>query len=132
MRGVTASVPFSAASRRPSAPGDAERPPRELMTLPGLHREVRRWRLVEVRRDGRWQPALLTSWRRPPGGTGWVVHVRRGPDGPGPDAETWAWLLYDDATIRPLPEPDGRAPLRDAVVVPAEMIGAPAQDDSGS
>ncbi|MFJ6384705.1 hypothetical protein ACIQI7_32445 [Kitasatospora sp. NPDC092039] len=96
-----------------------------------MHQEVRRWRLVEVRLDGRWQPAMLTGWRRPPGSTRWVVHVRWGPDGPGPGAEPWAWLLFDESTIRPLSEPVGFVPLKDAVVVPPEMAGTSAADDSG-
>ncbi|MEU3565772.1 hypothetical protein [Kitasatospora sp. NPDC006786] len=128
---MTAAVPFSHRPYPTARPGDAVRAPRELMTLPGLHRDVRRWHLVEVRLGGGWRPALLSVWRRPPAGTGWVVHVRWGPDGPGPGAEEWAWLLFDEATIRPLPEPAGPAPLTDAVMVPKEMTGTPAEDDSG-
>ncbi|MFJ9447130.1 hypothetical protein ACIRRH_35570 [Kitasatospora sp. NPDC101235] len=128
---MTADVPFSRAARLGVLPGDAERAPRELMTLPGLHHDVRRWHLVEIRRGGGWRPALLTVWRRPPGSTSWVVHVRWGPDGPGPGEETWAWLLFDETTIRPLPEPAGPAPLKDAVMVPPEMTSTPAADDAG-
>ncbi|MGA5823495.1 hypothetical protein ACPC54_37230 [Kitasatospora sp. NPDC094028] len=114
-----------------SEPGDARPAPRELMTLPGLSHDVRRWRLVEVRLGGAWRPALLTVWRRPPTSTTWVVHVRWGPDG-GP-GQAWAWLLYEAAAIRPLPEPAEPAPhlRRDAVVVPPEMAGPPAEDDAG-
>ncbi|WBP92028.1 hypothetical protein [Kitasatospora cathayae] len=128
---MTEAAPFSRPAHRAPVPGDAERAPRELMTLPGLHHDVRRWRLVEIRLGGRWRTALLTVWRRPPGSTTWVVHVRWGPDGPGPGEETWAWLLFDEKTIRPLPEPTGPTPLKDAVVVPREMTGTPAVDDSG-
>ncbi|MFJ9461467.1 hypothetical protein ACIRST_41155 [Kitasatospora sp. NPDC101447] len=127
---MIADVPFSRPQRPPGQPGDAERAPRELMMLPGLHHDVRRWRLVEVRRAGVWTPALLTVWRRPPGSTRWVVHLRWGPDGPGP-GEEWAWMLFDEATIRPLPEPAQPIPPRDAVAVPQEMTGTPATDNSG-
>ncbi|WP_030055209.1 hypothetical protein [Streptomyces novaecaesareae] len=114
---------------------DAQPAPRELMTLPGLHRDVRRWRLVEIRLDGQWRPALLSVWRRPPSSTRWVVHVRWGPDGPGPGEENWGWFLYEDTAIRPLPEPAAPAPgaarLQEAVIVPIEMTGAPDPDDAG-
>ncbi|MFE4397941.1 MULTISPECIES: hypothetical protein [Streptomycetaceae] len=129
---MTAAVPFSSRPHQPGTePGDAVRAPRELMTLPGLHHDVRRWHLVEVRLGGGWRPALLSVWRRPPAGTGWVAHVRWGPDGPGPGKEEWAWLLFDEATIRPLSEPAAPVLPKDAVTVPSEMIGAPAADDSG-
>ncbi|MFF4384577.1 hypothetical protein [Kitasatospora sp. NPDC001547] len=128
---MSVDVPFSRPGHPVPVAGDAERAPRELMTLPGLHHDVRRWRLVEVRLGGGWRPALLTVWRRPPGSTRWVVHVRWGSDGPGPGEEAWAWLLFDETTIRPLPEPADPAPPRDAVVVPLEMTGTSATADSG-
>ncbi|MEV7190020.1 hypothetical protein [Kitasatospora sp. NPDC093102] len=108
----------------PGRPGDAERAPRELMTLPGRHHDVRRWHLVEIRLNGRWAPALLTVWRRPPGSPLWVVHVAWGPDIGGPGEERWAWFLFDAARIRPLAEPadDGETP-RDTVRVPPELAG---------
>ncbi|MER5353455.1 hypothetical protein ABT093_24355 [Kitasatospora sp. NPDC002551] len=116
------------------APGDAERAPRELMSLPGYYRDVRRWRLVEIRHGGRWRPGMLTVWRRPPGSALWVVHVRWAPDGQEP--EGWGWFLFDKDRIRPLPEPTGRPPAgapyygvwRDAVVVPPELAGPAATD----
>ncbi|MFE6869561.1 hypothetical protein ACFVFS_23775 [Kitasatospora sp. NPDC057692] len=46
---MTAVVPFSRPARPEPAPGDAERAPRELMALPGASRDVRWWRLVEIR-----------------------------------------------------------------------------------
>ncbi|MGW6917618.1 hypothetical protein ACWGB8_27870 [Kitasatospora sp. NPDC054939] len=132
---MTAAVPFSRPHRSPERhQGDAEPAPRELMTLPGAHRDVRRWRLVEIRLGGHWRPAVLTVWRRPPGGTGWVVHVAWGEDAPG--RENWGWFLFDDQRIRPLPEPAGTGPAGvgpagaggqpDAVLVPRELAGPPA------
>ncbi|MCG6499831.1 hypothetical protein [Kitasatospora sp. A2-31] len=132
---MTAAVPFSRAARPEAEPGDAERPPRELMALPGLYRDVRRWRLVEVRLGGRWRPGLLTVWRRPPGSSVWVVHVRWAEDTDSAEP-SWGWFLYSERTIRPLPEPGGRAPAaapflgawRDAAPVPAELAGPPGAD----
>ncbi|MGW7444963.1 hypothetical protein [Kitasatospora sp. NPDC054795] len=125
---MTVDVPFSRPAHPAPVPGDAERAPRELMTLPGHSRDVRRWRLVEIRQGGRWRQGLLTVWRRPPGSTVWVVHVRWSAD---PDA--WGWFLFDEHRIRPLPEPTGPAPAgaphyghwHDAVVVPRELTGPP-------
>ncbi|MFJ2191556.1 hypothetical protein ACIOJE_27105 [Kitasatospora sp. NPDC087861] len=134
---MTSAVPFSRPVRPERLPGDAEWAPRELMTLPGRSRDVRRWRLVEIRLGGRWRPALLTVWRRPPGSTGWVVHVRWDDDaaeaGPG---TAWGWFLYSGETVRPLPEPGGPAPARapfhgvwrDAITVPGELAGTPDPD----
>ncbi|MGW4896037.1 hypothetical protein ACWEQL_27850 [Kitasatospora sp. NPDC004240] len=133
---MTSAVPFSRPVRPDPVRGDAQRAPRELMTLPGAHRDVRRWRLVEIRLDGGWRPGLLTVWRRPPGAAVWVVHVAWGEDGAGAGQEGWGWFLYDEATIRPLPEPADPAPAtgpyfgtwRDAVAVPRELAGPPATD----
>ncbi|MFD9591974.1 hypothetical protein ACFWA9_04345 [Kitasatospora sp. NPDC059973] len=132
---MTSAVPFSRPVRSPERPGDAERAPRELMTLPGPSRDVRRWRLVEIRLGGRWRLALLTVWRRPPGSGVWVVHVRWAPDTDSV-VQPWGWFLYTEDTVRPLPEPQDAAPTaapflgrwRDAVAVPAELAGAPAED----
>ncbi|WP_030246324.1 hypothetical protein [Streptomyces sp. NRRL S-350] len=115
-------------------PGDAEYAPRELMSLPGPSRDIRRWRLVEIRRGGRWRPAMLTVWRRPPGSAVWVVHVRWAPD--EGDAEAWGWFVFSETAIRPLPEPDDPAPARapfhgvwrDAITVPRELTGTPDPD----
>ncbi|CAM5667108.1 hypothetical protein BOQ63_000065 (plasmid) [Streptomyces viridifaciens] len=126
---MTADVPFSLAARPDALPGDAERAPRELMTLPGRYHDVRRWRLVEIRLDGHWKPALLTVWRRPPGSPLWVVHVAWGPEAGGPGEEAWGWFLFDGARIRPIEEPSRTATdtgfARDAVRVPAELAGPP-------
>ncbi|MFF7459149.1 hypothetical protein [Kitasatospora sp. NPDC008115] len=141
---MTADVPFSRPLRplrSPERPGDAVRAPRELMTLPGPSRDVRRWHLVEIRLAGRWRPGLLTVWRRPPGSTRWVVHVRWDDDA-APSREqasreqAWGWFLYDEATVRPLPQPDDRPPVRapfhgawcDAITLPSELAGAPDPD----
>ncbi|WP_148641171.1 hypothetical protein [Streptomyces sp. CB01881] len=125
---MTSAVPFSRPAPPEGLPGDAERAPRELMTLPGASRDVRRWRLVEIRLGGRGRPGLLTVWRRPPGSTRWVVHVRWGDDVATLDGQAWGWFLYSEETVRPLPEPAvgpyfGR--WRDAVTVPSEMAGSP-------
>ncbi|MFE2727041.1 hypothetical protein [Kitasatospora sp. NPDC059327] len=133
---MTSAVPFSSPARSPERPGDAERAPRELMSLPGASRDVRRWRLVEIRLGGRWRPGLLTVWRRPPGSAVWVVHVTWGPEGAGPGAESWGWFLFDRDRIRPVPEPADPAPAiapysgtwRDAVRVPAELAGPAGTD----
>ncbi|MFI8085818.1 hypothetical protein ACIF6L_34140 [Kitasatospora sp. NPDC086009] len=135
---MTSAVPFSRPVRSPERPGDAERAPRELMTLPGFYRDERRWRLVEIRLGGRWRPGLLTVWRRPPGSAVWVVHVTWGPEGTGPGEEAWGWFLFDKDRIRPLPEPTDPAPTaapylgtwRDAVRVPAELAGPAGTDPS--
>ncbi|WP_406205188.1 hypothetical protein OH807_30400 [Kitasatospora sp. NBC_01560] len=135
---MTASVPFSRPVRPSEHPGDAERAPRELMTLPGASRDVRRWRLVEIRLGGQWRPGMLTVWRRPPGSAVWVVHVQWGEGDNGPGTERWGWFLYNQQTIRPAPEPNGAPPSgaphfgrwRDAVVVPSELAGEPAPDDA--
>ncbi|MFE7524647.1 hypothetical protein ACFU7Y_02885 [Kitasatospora sp. NPDC057542] len=127
---MTADVPFSLAARPDALPGDAERAPRELMTLPGYYRDTRRWRLVEIRVGGGWRPAMLTVWRRPPGSAVWVVHVTWGP------GDFWGWFLFDERVVRPLPEPPDEPPARppyfgrwrDATVVPAELAGQPARD----
>lgn len=126
---MTSAVPFSRPVRPPERPGDAERAPRELMTLPGASRDVRRWRLVEIRLGGEWRPGMLTVWRRPPGAACWVVHVRWAPDTDSP--QPWGWFLYTEETVRPLPEPQDAPPpaapflgrWRDAVAVPAELAG---------
>ncbi|MER6394963.1 hypothetical protein ABT263_02730 [Kitasatospora sp. NPDC001603] len=131
---MTSAVPFSRPVRPPERPGDAERAPRELMTLPGASRDVRRWRLVEIRLGGEWRPGMLTVWRRPPGAACWVVHVRWAPDTDSP--QPWGWFLYTEETVRPLPEPQDAPPAaapflgrwRDAVAVPAELAGTPAED----
>ncbi|MGV9267599.1 hypothetical protein ACWDRR_23405 [Kitasatospora sp. NPDC003701] len=131
---MTSSVPFSRPVRSAESPGDAERAPRELMSLPGHYRDERRWRLVEIRLGGRWCPGMLTVWRRPPGSGVWVVHVTWGPESTG----EWGWFLFDGDRIRPLPEPAGPAPAaapyrgtwRDAVRVPAELAG-PVGTDPG-
>ncbi|MFE2412354.1 hypothetical protein ACFXDE_28800 [Kitasatospora sp. NPDC059408] len=128
---MTEAVPFSHPARPPAQPGDAERAPRELMTLPGYYRDTRRWRLVEIRVGGGWRPAMLTVWRRPPGSAVWVVHVTWGAD----DA-SWGWFLFDERTVRPMPEPQDDAPAgppffgrwRDTTIVPAELAGQPAPD----
>ncbi|MFJ3793207.1 hypothetical protein [Kitasatospora sp. NPDC090091] len=128
---MTSAVPFSRAVRPEAAPGDAERAPRELMTLPGASRDVRRWRLVEIRLGGRWRPGMLTVWRRPPGSTMWVVHVRWAEGGAAPGEEGWGWFLFDPQRIRPVREPAGPPPTaapysgswQDAVVVPRELAG---------
>ncbi|MFE5586170.1 hypothetical protein [Kitasatospora sp. NPDC056531] len=73
---MSVDAPFSHPARPAPAAGNAERAPRELMTLPGHYRDVRRWHLVEIRQGGTWRPGLLTVWRRPPGSAIWVVHVR--------------------------------------------------------
>ncbi|MFJ3793490.1 hypothetical protein [Kitasatospora sp. NPDC090091] len=134
---MTAAVPFSRPVRATALPGDAERAPRELMTLPGAYRDTRRWCLVEIKHAGRWTPALLTVWRRPPNSSVWVVHVTWGEDGTTPGTEGWGWFLYDDGkTIRPLPEPADPPPTgppflgtwRDAVIVPPELTGPPGAD----
>ncbi|MCX4682721.1 hypothetical protein [Kitasatospora purpeofusca] len=133
---MTSAVPFSRPVRPAPVPGDAERAPRELMTLPGASRDIRRWRLVEIRLSGDWKPAMLTVWRRPPGSTVWVVHVRWDDDATVPQGQPWGWFLFDERTVRPLPEPDdpppARAPFhgvwRDALTVPAELAGAPDPD----
>ncbi|MFD5616674.1 hypothetical protein [Kitasatospora sp. NPDC127060] len=127
---MTAAIPFSHSSP-PALPGDVARAPRELMTRTGMPHDVERWCLVEIRLGGRWRPALLTAWRRPPASPDRIAHVRWAPDGPGPGEEPWAWLAYDKATIRRLPEPAAPIPPTNAVVVPPEMAGAPAPDDSG-
>ncbi|MFJ4674024.1 hypothetical protein [Kitasatospora purpeofusca] len=129
---MTAAVPFSRPAYPAPMPGDAERAPRELMTLPGASRDVRRWRLVEVRLGGGWRAGMLTVWRRPPGSAVWVVHVRWDADGTGAD-QGWGWFLFDPQRIRPLPEPVGPPPAgspsfgrwQDAVMVPGELAGAP-------
>ncbi|MEU9044591.1 MULTISPECIES: hypothetical protein [unclassified Kitasatospora] len=129
---MTAAVPFSLAAHPKALPGDAERAPRELMTLPGYSRDTRRWRLVEIRLGGGWRPAMLTVWRRPPGSAVWVVHVAWG------DGDAWGWFLFDERTVRPLTEPRDDPPAaapffgrwHDATVVPAELAGQPAQDGS--
>ncbi|MEV0536822.1 hypothetical protein [Kitasatospora sp. NPDC050463] len=129
---MTSAVPFSSPVRSPERPGDAERAPRELMSLPGFYRDERRWRLVEIRLGGRWRPAMLTVWRRPPGSAVWVVHVTWGPENTG----AWGWFLFDKNRIRPLPEPAGPAPTtapylgtwRDAVRVPGELAGPAGTD----
>ncbi|MER6364491.1 hypothetical protein [Kitasatospora sp. NPDC001527] len=133
---MTAAVPFSRPMRSEPAPGDAERAPRELMTLPGYYRDVRRWRLVEIRIGGAWLPGMLTVWRRPPGAAMWVVHVRWAEDGPAAGGQGWGWFLFDSERIRPLPEPTAAPPAaapyfgrwRDAVAVPGELVGAPDPD----
>ncbi|MFD5083094.1 hypothetical protein ACFWOG_10690 [Kitasatospora sp. NPDC058406] len=130
---MTADVPFSRPHRSPERPGDAVWAPRELMTLPGTSRDVRRWRLVEIRLGGRWRPGLLTVWRLPPGSAGWVVHVRWDDDATASEGQAWGWFLYDEETVRPLPEPGDRPPARapfhgvwrDALTVPSELAGAP-------
>ncbi|MER7582642.1 hypothetical protein [Kitasatospora sp. NPDC097691] len=130
---MTSAVPFSRPAHPAPVPGDAERAPRELMTLPGAHRDVRRWRLVEIRQGGRWRPGLLTVWRRPPGSAVWVVHVRWADDATADGIDAWGWFLFDEHRIRPLPEPDNPAPAhepyygtwRDAVAVPRELAGPP-------
>ncbi|MFJ4094133.1 hypothetical protein ACIPYS_21340 [Kitasatospora sp. NPDC089913] len=132
---MAAAVPFSRPAHPAPTPGDAERAPRELMTLPGASRDVRRWRLVEVRLGGEWRAGLLTVWRRPPGATVWVVHVRWAADSTGADPG-WGWFLFDPERIRPLPEPSGPPPAaaphfgrwQDAVVVPGELAGIPDPD----
>ncbi|MFJ9777158.1 hypothetical protein ACIRVF_38990 [Kitasatospora sp. NPDC101157] len=129
---MTADVPFSLAARPGALAGDAERAPRELMTLPGYYRDTRRWRLVEIRVGGDWRPGMLTVWRRPPGSAVWVVHVAWG------DGDSWGWFLFDERTVRPLPEPQDEPPAgppffgrwRDVTVVPAELAGQPAEDGS--
>ncbi|WP_159400433.1 hypothetical protein [Streptomyces sp. XY431] len=131
---MTESVPFSRPAYPAPMPGDAERAPRELMTLPGASRDVRRWRLVEVRLGGGWRAGMLTVWRRPPGATVWVAHVRW--DADGTVDQGWGWFLFDPERIRPLPEPTGPPPAaaphfgrwQDAVVVPGELAGAPDPD----
>ncbi|MQS17910.1 hypothetical protein F7Q99_38415 [Streptomyces kaniharaensis] len=127
---MTADVPFSLAVRPGALPGDAERAPRELMTLPGYYRDTRRWRLVEIRVGGGWRPAMLTVWRRPPGSAVWVVHVAWG------GGDSWGWFCFDESSVRPLPEPQDDPPAgapffgrwQDAVVVPTELAGQPAGD----
>ncbi|MFF1909490.1 hypothetical protein [Kitasatospora sp. NPDC058218] len=129
---MTDSVPLSTPVRSPERPGDAQRAPRELMTLPGFYRDERRWRLVEIRLGGRWLAGMLTVWRRPPGSAVWVVHVTWGPEATG----SWGWFLFDRDRIRPLPEPADPAPAaapylgtwRDAVRVPAELAGPAGTD----
>ncbi|MFJ9692647.1 hypothetical protein [Kitasatospora sp. NPDC101183] len=91
-------------------PDDVEPAPRALMTLPGMCHDVRRWRLVEIRRAGRWQSALLTVWRRPPGATGWGVHLRWGPDDDSVSGEPWCWALYDPPRSARCPNPLNRPP----------------------
>lgn len=68
------------------------------MAGPGpLHsRDV--WEIVIVHVEGRWQPALLTVWRRLP--SGWVAHVRWRKA--GNPADGWAWIRHDPATLQPL------------------------------
>ncbi|GAA2281145.1 hypothetical protein GCM10010430_79060 [Kitasatospora cystarginea] len=94
--------------RQPApALGDAERAPRELMTLPGMSRDVRDWKLVWIRIAGAWRSGILTVWRRPPGSAVWVAHVRWGED--DQREQRWGWFLYDPATIRPIPQPSAAA-----------------------
>ncbi|MFB7675824.1 hypothetical protein ACFC26_30900 [Kitasatospora purpeofusca] len=102
--------------------------------MPGASRDVRRWRLVEIRRNGTWTPALLTVWRRPPTSSVWVIHVTWSEDGDGVDTEGWSWFLFDSARIRPLAEPSDPPPAgapfhgrwRDAAVhTPSEPTGTP-------
>ncbi|MGY0466819.1 hypothetical protein ACW14Y_42170 [Kitasatospora sp. cg17-2] len=131
---MTSAVPFSRPERPAPAPGDAERALRELMTLPGATRDVRRWRLVELRLGGDWRAGMLTVWRRPPGAAVWVVHVRWAEDSTADQG--WGWFVFDPARIRPLPEPAGPPPTapphfghwHDAVLVPGELAGAPDPD----
>ncbi|MEU6238598.1 hypothetical protein [Kitasatospora sp. NPDC047058] len=130
---MTSAVPFSRPARPSERTGDAERAPRELMSLPGAYQDVRRWRLVEIRLGGQWRPAMLTVWRRPPGSPVWVVHVTWGEDGTTPGEEAWGWFMFDNDRIRPVPEPHDPAPTtaphlgtwRDAVRVPGELTGPP-------
>ncbi|MEE1782747.1 hypothetical protein PUR71_07415 [Streptomyces sp. SP17BM10] len=59
-------------------------------------------------------------------------------DGLGVGSEGWAWFLFDEERIRPLPEPAGPAPAatpysgtwRDAVVVPRELAGPPSLEET--
>ncbi|MFJ2193098.1 hypothetical protein ACIOJE_35015 [Kitasatospora sp. NPDC087861] len=111
--------PFSSDSSGPAS-GDARSAPRELMTLPGVSRDIRRWRLVRIRLDGQWRNAMLTVWRRPPGGAVWVAHVCWGPEATLPPA--WGWFLHTPA-LEPLPEPGENGPVADAVAVAPEAVG---------
>ncbi|MGF1427537.1 hypothetical protein [Kitasatospora sp. LaBMicrA B282] len=62
-----------------------------------------------MRVGGRWVLGLLTVWCRPWNSGQWIAHVRWGKDDHG-DPATWGWLLYDPATIRPVPAPPDDAP----------------------
>ncbi|GAA1977530.1 hypothetical protein [Kitasatospora viridis] len=82
----------------PTCPADALPADRAEMDGPGLHPYRAAWQIVIVHVEGRWQPALLTAWKRLP--SGWVAHVRwRTTRNPG---DGWAWLRHDPATIQPL------------------------------
>jgi hypothetical protein len=71
--------------------------PRDL-GAPGPHQCRETWQIVIIRVEGRWQPGLLTIWRRCPGY--WAAYVRWRMD-PDP-AKGWGWFRHDPATIRPL------------------------------
>ncbi len=113
--------PSSAESSGSSASGDALPAPRELMTLPGMSHDIRRWRLVRIRLGGRRRNAMLTVWRRPPGGAVWVAHVCWGPESASPQA--WGWFLHNPQALEPLAEPGESAPVADAVAVAPEVVG---------
>ncbi|MFE7525218.1 hypothetical protein ACFU7Y_05805 [Kitasatospora sp. NPDC057542] len=125
-------TPDSPAPAAGEPQNDAEVAPAALMTLPGPSRDRRHWRLIEIRRQGRWQPAMLTVWRRPPGSLLWVVHVMWSSD---PDSG-WGWFVYSEASIRPVPDPGEAAPAgapffgrwHDAVAVPRELAPPPGAD----
>ncbi|MEU9048012.1 MULTISPECIES: hypothetical protein [unclassified Kitasatospora] len=56
------------------------------------------WRLAWLRTGGAWRSALVTVRRRPGPGLPWIVYARWGED---KDA---AWVIVDDAVVRPLPQ----------------------------
>lgn len=69
------------------------------MHHPGLHPSRDVWQIVIIHIEGRWQPGLLTQWRRLP--SGWVALVRwRQP--PHDPIDGWGWFRHDPATIQPL------------------------------
>ncbi|PYC83466.1 hypothetical protein C7C46_09035 [Streptomyces tateyamensis] len=56
------------------------------------------WQIVILHIEGRWQPGLLTQWRRLPSGWVCLVRWRKDPD----PASGWGWVRWDPATIQPL------------------------------
>jgi hypothetical protein len=62
-----------------------------------------RWRWVEIRVGGRWQPGQVERWHLCQGSTRWMALISWGPDG-----RVRGWYLYDPATVRRTPRPSAR------------------------
>lgn len=83
----------------PAHPDDAVRANPRDMAAPGPVDRREAWQIVIIHIEGRWQPGLLTEWRRMPGYWAALIRWRQDPRLP---AEGWGWFRHEPRTIQPL------------------------------